>query len=196
MSSRVNGSLAGFSDCPRPCGAWLVHQTSGRTRTPSAPGSLASGVAGQRRWRASRCCWRVSEQKGVLFAAAFVFLGGRVWRALEVLAAGGSHGGSLSGHRRALSSWSSEEEGAIAGVLVQVVVRLLVLSVLGGQRWTSRNLSQFVSQVLQLLSQLFQGVRVVCRDGVGESLKTGKKKNIYIYISLICLPTTMKLWWP
>lgn len=74
------------------------------------------------------------EQKGVLFAAAFVFLGRRVWRALEVLAAGGSHGGSLSGPRRTLSSWSSEEEGALAGVLVQVVVRLLVLSILGGQR--------------------------------------------------------------
>lgn len=76
----------------------------------------------------------MSEQKGVLFAAALVFLGGCVRRALEVLAAAGGNRGSPSGPRRALSSWSSEEEAAIAGVLVQVVVRLLVLPILGGQR--------------------------------------------------------------
>lgn len=76
----------------------------------------------------------MSKQKGVLFAAAFVFLAGRVWRAFEALATGGGGRGSLSGRRGALTFWSSEEEGAVAGVVVQVVVRLLVLSILGGQR--------------------------------------------------------------
>lgn len=121
----------------------------------------------------------MSEQKGVLLAAALVLLGGGVGGAPEVLAAAGGGGGSLPGPRRGLvpprrglapPSW--EEEGAVAGVLVQVVLRLLLLSVLGGQRRTSGHLGQFVFQLLQLLGQLFQGVGVVGRDGVGESLET------------------------
>lgn len=73
------------------------------------------------------------EEKGVLFAAAFVFLGGRVWRALGVLEASGRHRGRRSGRRHARSSWRSEEEGTVAGVLVQVVIGLLVLAILGGE---------------------------------------------------------------
>lgn len=70
----------------------------------------------------------------MLFAAAFVFLGGCVWRALGVLEASGRQRGRRSGRWHARSSWRSEEEGAVAGVLVQVVIGLLVLTILGGQR--------------------------------------------------------------
>lgn len=88
--------------------------------------------------------------------------------------AGGGGGGSRPGRGRALSPRCSEEEGALAGVLVQVVVRLLVLAVLGGQRGTPGDLRQLVFELLQLLGQLLHGVGVVGRHRVGESLETSK----------------------